>query len=290
MKMAATRSPKFRRLMRVTGMNRATAAGTLELLWLFAMEQAPAGDVGRWSDDDLEAELDWQGQAGELITALLQCGWLDESANHRLVIHDWADHLPEFLQKRVVRKTLEIATDADDVGGQQSSEGDGGGQRQTVADDGGNVAIREGKRSQAKGSQEESKRGDDPCILPKGYETGERIAPLLIHAAKSTDQERTLWLEAYWPQIVATAENKLSAEGGELAAHVKSYAISKWQFYLQKRDPSTRQFYREAVAKESAAALAASKAAESAQPSEELADDGPLGDLFAGQPSQGAPH
>ncbi len=149
MKLTATRSPKFRRLMNITGLSRPATAGTLELLWLFAMEQAPSGDVGRWSDMDLEAELDWQGEPGELIAALVSAGWLDRCATHRLVIHDWADHLPDFLQKRVDRGTLTIATLTpcpDDGGHRPPSSANGG--------------IREGKGSEAK--PREAKPSEEP--------------------------------------------------------------------------------------------------------------------------------
>ena len=54
MKMGTTRSPKFRRLSRMTGMSVRETVGTLELLWLFTMEQAPAGDIGKWPDDEIE--------------------------------------------------------------------------------------------------------------------------------------------------------------------------------------------------------------------------------------------
>ena len=88
MKMTTTRSPKFRRLMNLTGLNRAGAAGSLELLWLFVMEQSPSGDVGKWSDDDIESELAWEGESGVLIGALVDAGWLDRCEKHRLVIHE----------------------------------------------------------------------------------------------------------------------------------------------------------------------------------------------------------
>ena len=110
MKMNTTRSPKFLRLMALSGLGRAASAGTLELLWLFVMDQSPAGDVGKWSDDEIEAELDWKGEPGALINALVDSRWLDRCQKNRLVVHDWADHLPEFIKKRVKRDNLTIAS------------------------------------------------------------------------------------------------------------------------------------------------------------------------------------
>lgn len=137
------------------------------------------------------------------------------------------------------------------------------------------------KKEEKRKKREEKRTGTDGTELPKGYETGKRLAPLLKLTAKSTEPERTLWLESFWPQIVATAESDHATKGGELAQHVRSYAISKWVFYLKERDPSKRQFAREAQAQESAAALAASKAAEAADLARDPpADDDPLADLL----------
>jgi hypothetical protein len=79
------------------------------LLWLFAMDQAPGGDVGKWTDHDIEAELGWEGQECALVAALVEAGWLDRCQDNRLVIHDWADHLPEFIKKRVSRGAVTLA-------------------------------------------------------------------------------------------------------------------------------------------------------------------------------------
>lgn len=154
MKLTAPRSPKFRRLMQATGLSRVEAVGTLELLWLFTMEQAPSGDVGRWGDMDLEAELEWRGEPGELIQALVDAGWIDRCGTHRLVIHDWADHLPEFLQKRVDRQTLTIAvaTPCPDTVCHRPPSSANGGIREGKG--------REGKPSEGKGS--EAKKETEP--------------------------------------------------------------------------------------------------------------------------------
>lgn len=107
MKLAAPRSPKFRRLMRAIGRDRIATIGTLEALWLFTMEQAPAGDVGRWEDEEIESELDWEGEPGALVEALVETGWVDRHPKYRLVIHDWKDHLPDFMKKRLDRSGVE---------------------------------------------------------------------------------------------------------------------------------------------------------------------------------------
>ena len=180
MKMTTTRSPKFRRLMNLTGLNRAGAAGSLELLWLFVMEQSPSGDVGKWSDDDIESELAWEGESGVLIGALVDAGWLDRCEKHRLVIHDWADHLPEFIKKRVDRGTLTLVP----------PPADNGRQRPPPADNGRNVPIREGKTREDKGREGKGRPSDKsadsptsraravwPALVSRAAKHGARWAP-----------------------------------------------------------------------------------------------------------------
>lgn len=151
-------------------------------------------------------------------------------------------------------------------------------------DEGPKKEERRDKKQETRSKNEEPDTDLESDALPEGYETGDRIASLLSLTAKSTVAERALWLNAYWVQIVATAQNDQATKGGKLGAHVRSYAISKWQAYLKQRDLSKRAFAREAQAQESASALAASKAAEE----NELcfdADD-PLGDLIPFQKLQ----
>lgn len=109
MKMGTTRSPKFRRLSRTTSMSTRETVGTLELLWLFTMEQAPAGDIGKWPDEEIEEVCEWDGEPGALVSALVETGWLDGCAKHRLIVHDWADHVPEFIKLRIKRGSLRLA-------------------------------------------------------------------------------------------------------------------------------------------------------------------------------------
>lgn len=222
MKLATTRSPKFRRLMNLAGISRVQAAGTLELLWLFTIEQAPAGDVGRWSDSDIEAELDWQGAEGALVAALVSAGWLDRCAVHRLVIHDWADHAPEFLRKRSDRGRLALAavTPCPDNGGHCPPTADNGGQREEVAAVGG---IREEKSSQEKPSQE------------KPRESAAEPAPAPAERAARTRSDRKA-RETAVPDKLSDADRArvlqwAEAQSPPITQHALTYA---WKVYLAK--------------------------------------------------------
>ena len=86
-----------------------TTVGILEIFWHFAYLHAPAGDVGKWSDDEIEAACYWQGEPGKLTSSLVACGFVEECVRSRLVIHDWYEHAPEFIKKRVQRKTMNFA-------------------------------------------------------------------------------------------------------------------------------------------------------------------------------------
>lgn len=109
MKLGTLRNPKFLRLARRLDTGKAAAAGHLEALWQFAAEQAPAGDVGRWDDADIEEACFWEGEPGALVAALVAEKWLDECQDHRLIVHDWADHTSEMVKKRNRRAQIDFA-------------------------------------------------------------------------------------------------------------------------------------------------------------------------------------
>jgi hypothetical protein len=77
--------------------------GLLERLWHLAATSAPRGDIGR-HDDELIAEMvGWDGSAEILIAALVDSRWLDRHPEHRLVVHDWHDHAPNFIKGNVLK-------------------------------------------------------------------------------------------------------------------------------------------------------------------------------------------
>ena len=74
------------------GLGRTVAVGLLEQLWLFTVEYAPAGDVGRFPDKKIARALGWSGDAEWLIGTLVELQWLDRDDEHRLVVHQWSQH------------------------------------------------------------------------------------------------------------------------------------------------------------------------------------------------------
>ena len=72
--------------------------GVLEALWHTTLRNAPDGDIGKLSNDEIAAAIEWDGSADEMIDALIKSRWLDEDPEFRLVVHDWSEHCPNYLK------------------------------------------------------------------------------------------------------------------------------------------------------------------------------------------------
>lgn len=103
MKSSTPESMKFKRLQRRLNTGRKETVGLLELLWLATAKNAPQGDIGRFCNEEIAIECDWNGDHDELVAALLDCGWLDHHDECRLVVHDWADHAPNHVASGLKR-------------------------------------------------------------------------------------------------------------------------------------------------------------------------------------------
>lgn len=78
--------------------------GLLECLWHLVAEECIRGDIGRFTNEDIAVRLDYQGDEDELIEKLVSCGWLDLNPEHRLVVHDWPVHCPDFVHMKLSRR------------------------------------------------------------------------------------------------------------------------------------------------------------------------------------------
>lgn len=99
--------PKFARLKVKLKVGKAVALGYLETLWQFTGRYTPQGNVGKYSDEEIEAWLEWDGEDGALIEAFVKCGWLDRDDTHRLLVHDWADHVDHTTKTALTRAGIE---------------------------------------------------------------------------------------------------------------------------------------------------------------------------------------
>jgi hypothetical protein len=85
------------------GCDRAKAVGTVELLLHFVARYAPAGDIGKWTDDAIARAVDWRGEPSELVSCLADSRWLDHSEEHRFIVHDWSEHADDSIHMTLAR-------------------------------------------------------------------------------------------------------------------------------------------------------------------------------------------
>lgn len=116
MKRGTTRHPKVYLAAEKLKVRRPVVLGYLDLLWEFAGDYAPSGDIGRYPDSRIEGACDWHGKPGVLIEALLHAGWIEHHPTSRLVIHDWLDHCERSVIKKLERAAERNHKDTDKVG------------------------------------------------------------------------------------------------------------------------------------------------------------------------------
>ena len=109
MKAGTESSIKFKRLKRRLALPHWQVVGLLESLWSVTRQSAPRGDIGRFSDEDIAASIEWDGDESELISTLVESGFLDRCPTHRLVVHDWADHCPTYIKGNLKNKGVAFA-------------------------------------------------------------------------------------------------------------------------------------------------------------------------------------
>ncbi len=86
------------------GCGRGEALGYLEALWHFAGRFTPAGNLGKYSNTAIEGWIEWRGEPGALIAAMLESHWIDLNETHRLVVHDWPEWADDTTQTHLARK------------------------------------------------------------------------------------------------------------------------------------------------------------------------------------------
>ena len=97
---------KLKKLMRVLAVPQYAAVGLLECLWHLTAREAPAGNIGKLSNEDIAITLDWEGDHDALVSAFVATGWLDEDPVHRLLVHDWSEHADDATKKAMSRQKV----------------------------------------------------------------------------------------------------------------------------------------------------------------------------------------
>lgn len=101
--------PKFMELQDRLDVSRHVAVGLLECLWHMTARYTPDGGVGKWSDRKIARWLEWEGDPGELIAALVESGWLQPDPDCRLYVHDWHVHADDAVHRSLARSVTHFA-------------------------------------------------------------------------------------------------------------------------------------------------------------------------------------
>lgn len=73
------------------------AVGHLCILWLWALDNAPDGDLSGFSPEEIAEFSCWQGKnPGDFVGALVQAGFIDSD----MMIHDWYEYAGKLLDQR----------------------------------------------------------------------------------------------------------------------------------------------------------------------------------------------
>ncbi|MGM9590203.1 MAG: hypothetical protein ACI3V0_08545 [Faecousia sp.] len=92
--------PKLKRLARLLGVSKQAAIGYLHLLWWWALDYAPQGQIiPPFDTEDVADAVEFDGEPCEIVNALVDSGFLDRN-DETLTIHDWYDYAGKLLDKR----------------------------------------------------------------------------------------------------------------------------------------------------------------------------------------------
>lgn len=110
MKRGTTDHPKMLALAQALHVPIYSAIGLMESLWHWTSKYAPAGNVGKWESAVIAKGLGWDRDPDELVDAMVECGWLEQSAEHRLIVHDWSQHADDAVHRSLAR-SLQLFAD-----------------------------------------------------------------------------------------------------------------------------------------------------------------------------------
>lgn len=102
---SVTINPKFVRFKTILKVNKSCALGYLEALWHFAGHFTPNGNLSKYSVEEIEGWLEWDGEEGQLIESLVKARWIDRLSNGGLIVHDWDQHCDTYTHTELAKKT-----------------------------------------------------------------------------------------------------------------------------------------------------------------------------------------
>lgn len=98
------RHPKMKKLARLLSISWPEAVGYLHYLWWWALDFAQDGDLTKYEAGDIADAVLWQRDPDDFVRALTEAGFLDETEDGGLVIHDWFDYAGRLIEKRVANR------------------------------------------------------------------------------------------------------------------------------------------------------------------------------------------
>ena len=90
------RHPKVNELMDILGISRPMTIGYLHMLWLWAVDYAPDGDLSRFKPSAISNACEWPSNPEEFINGLKLVGFIDDNNT----LHDWGDYGGKYLAQR----------------------------------------------------------------------------------------------------------------------------------------------------------------------------------------------
>ncbi len=87
----------------------AAAIGLLEGLWHMTAVNAPQGNLGRFTNDEIAEYVGWYASADLLVDILVSERWVDQCDIHRLVVHNWHKHCPQYIKGNLSKHNKKFA-------------------------------------------------------------------------------------------------------------------------------------------------------------------------------------
>lgn len=105
MKPSVLNDHRTRRLTALLGGNYSQACGLLELVWHFAADRAPDGEIGKALYNELAGFTLWPGPEDEIAAKLSASGW-SVPVPDGFVLADWEDHMPSQLANSIRQRKV----------------------------------------------------------------------------------------------------------------------------------------------------------------------------------------
>jgi len=87
-----------------TGASAAVLIGHLHLLWWWALDNAPDGNLSELSPEIIAETADWDGEAEAFVDALVYAKFLDRGDSGSLSLHNWHDYAGKLMERRDKQK------------------------------------------------------------------------------------------------------------------------------------------------------------------------------------------